>query len=170
MGLVGDRRFLLLLSAGFDAAVTEQLRRHRPKRLGYTGYFMPIVRALLEYRETKLHVTVDDGPPVVGQVAMVLNVRYYGGYFVFSDRARLDSGCFEVVVIPDGSVPNLFRYAVSALFRRMRYCQDVVCFRGRRVRIESEEPVFVQVDGDYFGTTPVDVELVPAGVAVVAPR
>jgi len=113
---------------------------------------------------------VDDGPPIVGQVAMILNVRYYGGYFVFSDRARLDSGCFEVVVIPDGGVPTLFRYALSALFRRMRYCRDIVCFRGRRVRIESEKPVFVQVDGDYFGTTPVDVQLVPASVAVVAPR
>ena len=155
MGLVGERRFLMLLTAGFDAAVTEQLRRRRPTRLGYTGYFMPIVRTLMVYRPIRLRVTVDEGATVTGYLAMILNVRHYGGYFVFSDRARLDSGCFEVVVMPDGNVPELFRYAVRAFLRNMRRCRDVVCLSGRRVRIESDEPVSVQVDGDYFGTTPV---------------
>lgn len=170
MGLVGERRFLMLLSAGFDAAVTEQLRRRRPTQLGYTGYFMPIVRALLEYRPVKLRITVDKADTLTGYLAMVLNVRHYGGYFVFADRARLDSGSFEVAVLRNGSVPGLFGYAVCAFLRTMKQCRDVIYLSGRHVQIESEEPVSVQVDGDYFDTTPVTVSLVPASVAVVVPR
>jgi YegS/Rv2252/BmrU family lipid kinase len=169
MGLVGERRFLTLLTAGFDAKVTEQLGKRRPKRLGYTGYFMPIMRALREYRPIGLRVTVDGCAAVTGQLAMVLKVRHYGGFFIFSDRAQLDSGCFEVVVLPHGSVPGLFKYAMSAVLGRMKHCRDVLCLKGGRVHIESDEPVPVQVDGDYFGTTPVDAVIVPASVSMVAP-
>ncbi len=47
---------------------------------------------------------------------------------------------------------------------------DVTYLTGRRIRIVSEEPVAVQVDGDYFGTTPVVIELLPACVPILVPH
>jgi diacylglycerol kinase family enzyme len=37
------------------------------------------------------------------------------------------------------------------------------------VRIESDAPVAVQVDGDPWGETPVEIEIVPDALEVYAP-
>jgi YegS/Rv2252/BmrU family lipid kinase len=170
MGLVGDRRFLSVLSAGFDAAVTKVLHERRGKKLGYVGYSSPIIRAALRHRPVELEVIVDGGDPIKGKVVMLLKVRNYGGFFVFADDARPDSGCFHVRVFPEGSIASLLRYALAGLSRRTESLGDVVKLTGRTVRIESEHPVPVEIDGDYFGITPVTATIKPAAVPVIAPR
>ena len=43
MGLAGDRRFLMVVSAGFDALVTHEVLQGRQGTLGYRGYAGPIL-------------------------------------------------------------------------------------------------------------------------------
>jgi diacylglycerol kinase family enzyme len=46
---------------------------------------------------------------------------------------------------------------------------NVTVRQARRVRIESDAPVAVQVDGDPWGETPVEIEIVPDALEVYAP-
>lgn len=170
MGLVGEHRFLLLVSSGFDAAVTEKIRQHRGSTLGYRGYVEPVCRALAHYRSVELEVTVDEEHRVVGRNVMVLNVRNYGGVFVFWNSARLDSGTFDVCVFRKGSIAAVVRYGLAGLMRMVPRLPDVTHLTGRKVRIASSEYSPVEVDGDYFGGTPQMVELSPSVVPVLVPR
>jgi len=167
VGLVGDRRFLLLVSAGFDATVTEVLKEARGKTLGYLGYLTPILKAIGRYRPMEMSVTVDDNEPVVGAVAMALKVRNYGGYFVFDDHAGPDAGRFSVLVFQDGTIPALLKYYGAALLRAIPKLDGVTRLHGSRVKIESSEPVAVQMDGDYFGVTPIQAEIHSAEAAML---
>jgi len=88
---------------------------------------------------------------------------------VFSQAARLDSGHFDVCVFRNGSIPSLSLYALAGLVGRACSVPGVTHTTGRRIRMESSEPVPVQVDGTYFGTTPVELDLLPAYVPVVVP-
>lgn len=101
---------------------------------------------------------------------MVMKVKLYGGFFVFSETARLDSGLFSVCIFPENSIPKLIKYAVSGLLRRGSRIRGVTHLSGRQIEIRSLEPVAVQADGTYLGTTPVSIGLVPAFVPVVVPR
>jgi diacylglycerol kinase (ATP) len=170
MGLAGDRRFLSLISAGFDAAVTQVLHERRGKKLGYVGYSSPIVRAALRHRPVELEVTVDGGDSIVGKGAMILKARNYGGYFVFAEDACRNSGCFHVRVFSHSSLAAVLRYALAGLARRAARLGDVVKMTGLTIRIESADPVPVEIDGDYFGTTPVTATLEPVLVPVLSPR
>ncbi len=169
MGLVDDRRFLLVVSAGFDAAVTRVLDERRGKRLGYLGYLSPIFRAIRSHRPVKMAVIVDDREPVYGTNVLVLKVRRYGGYFVFAEDARLDSGYFHVCVFPEGTVPAIFRYGLAGFMGMTSKLAGVTQVIGRKIRIEADEPVAVELDGDYLGTTPINAEIRPAVVPVVVP-
>lgn len=170
MGLVGDRRFLLVVSAGFDAAVTKVLAERRGRRLGYVGYVMPILRAVRSHRPVKLTVLVDDHAPIFGTNVLVLKVRRYGGYFVFEEDARLDSGYFHVCVLPDGTVPAILRYGLAGFFGMTSRLKGITRITGRKITIEADEPVAVELDGDYLGTTPINVEIIPALVPVIVPN
>lgn len=169
MGIQGDRRFLLFLSAGFDATVAEEVRRRRGSSLGYPGYTFPIVRALRRYRQPRMTIWVDEQKIAEGGYVLVSNTRNYGGIFTFAYAARCDSGWFDVCIFPRCTKLALGRYYLAAFRGRIWKEGEMLYLTGKRVRIESEEPVAVQVDGDYSGTTPVDLHIVPASVSIVVP-
>ena len=169
MGLAGQRRFLMVASAGFDAMVTRSIALRRTATLGYLGYVAPILRTLRDYVPPRIEVRVDDGPAVEGQLVLVGNTRNYGGLFTMADLARCDSGRLDVCVLRNASLGGLVRAAVSGLTGGLSRRDDVVYVTGRRIRIESDPPVPVQIDGDHAGTTPLEIEIRPAHVPIVLP-
>jgi YegS/Rv2252/BmrU family lipid kinase len=169
MGLAGERRFLMVASAGFDAMVTRRIALSRTATLGYLGYAAPILGALREYEPPRISVRVDDRPAIEGQLVLVSNTRNYGGLFTMADLARCDSGRLDVCVLRDGSLGGLARTAAAGLTGGLSRRDDVEYLTGRRIRIDSSQRVPVQIDGDHVGQTPIDIGLRPAHVPVVVP-
>jgi diacylglycerol kinase family enzyme len=169
MGLMGDRRFLLITSVGFDSLVTETIERNGRNTLGYRGYFVPILTSLGRYEHVRLTVTVDETRSFTAAAVMVLKVRHYGGFFVFSKDAALDSGCFHICLFPRGSVPAIIRYGLGAFLRCTPLLRDITRITGSTVRIESDPPFAVETDGDFAGSTPVEVRLDQAAVPMIFP-
>jgi diacylglycerol kinase (ATP) len=170
LGLANGRRFLLLVSAGFDAKVAAEVKKVRGDKLGYAGYALPLLKAAAEYCAPELHVVADGGERISGCNVMVLKVREYGGFFVFAEDARLDSGHFEVCVFRDGTKSKILLYALAGLVGRASDVPGLTRIPARRVRIESEEPIPVEVDGDHFGDTPVEIELLHSVVPVIVEK
>jgi diacylglycerol kinase (ATP) len=169
MGKIGNHRFLLQASAGFDALVTRVIEEGPRKGAGYFAYAVPIVKAVLRRTSTALDISVNGEKQISGQMVMVTKVRYYGGIFVFTKQARLDSGRFEICVFQSNKIRSLFMYAFAGLAHLASIAPGISHLTGSRVRIDSKSPVPVQIDGTYLGTTPVEIELLPAAVPVVVP-
>ena len=163
------RRFLLVASAGFDAMVTRDLLEHRRGALGYKGYVRPILRTLRHYRDPALSVSLDGGPPLPAALAVVSKVRNYGGLLAVTDRAACDSGHLDVCLFPRVTPRTLARYMWAAWRGRVSALPEVTYRTATRVRLDAVVPTAVQVDGDYYGTTPVELTLQPAAVGVVVP-
>lgn len=169
LGTLGAERFLLLVSSGFDAMVAERVRRARNGRLGYRGYVLPLLRALASYREPRLRVRLDGCEVLEGALVVASNIRNYGGLFRVADRARCDSGHLDVCVFESASRLELPLYLAAAALGRVSGLRSVAYRTARRVEIESETPVAVEVDGDAFGTTPVELALAGPRVPILAP-
>jgi YegS/Rv2252/BmrU family lipid kinase len=169
LGRVGQHRFLGNVGIGFDALVTEDLRRTRAGTLGYPGFALPILRALARHREPRLTLCIDEGETVTGAWAVVSNLRNYGGLFALADRVCCDSGRLVVCVFERARVRDLARYALAARWARLSRLRGVRLATGRRVRVASPEAVPVQIDGDHRGATPVEIEIEPAAVPILVP-
>jgi diacylglycerol kinase family enzyme len=97
-------------------------------------------------------------------------VRNYGGVFTVADRARCDSGHLDICVLTRAALPSLARAAVSALTGGLSNCPGVIYLTGTRVELGSDRPVPLELDGDPFGATPVDIKMEPQHVPVIVPR
>jgi diacylglycerol kinase family enzyme len=164
------RRFLLLASCGFDARVVASIGRRRRSTLGFSGYLAPIARALRDYRPPALRVRVDGGPAQDAGLVIATKIRNYGGLFRVSASASPDAGRFEVLAFASGRVPDLARYLWAARRGRVPALPDSAVLCGTRVRIEADGAEPVEVDGDGFGSTPVELDLVPRVVPVLVPE
>lgn len=169
LGLVDGQRFVTVVSAGFDAQVTETVRRRRVGTLGYAGYLPAIWRTWRHYQEPALAVRVDGGEPLAGALVVVSNVRHYGGLFRVTERARCDSGHLDLCLLRRARSAHLVGAVAAAFLGRVSHLPGAVQLTGRQVHIDAREPVAVQVDGDHWGTTPVGLEVRPAALALVAP-
>jgi diacylglycerol kinase family enzyme len=44
------------------------------------------------------------------------------------------------------------------------------CYQGSTIQIETDKPMAVHIDGEPFGTTPLNCQIVPRALTVVIPR
>jgi diacylglycerol kinase family enzyme len=73
-------------------------------------------------------------------------------------------------MVHDASFAGLVRAGLRGLSGRgLSRARGVTYRTGRCVAIESASAVQVEVDGDWFGTTPVAIRVEPARVPIVVP-
>jgi len=168
LGRANGRRFLMNASCGFDARVVEALARRRGA-LGFRGYARPILEALRGYREPRLAVRIDGQAPRAAGLCIVTKVRNYGGIFRLADGARCDSGSFVACLFERARVRDLPRIAAAGLAGRVGRLRGVGFHEARAVRIEAPDPAPYQVDGDWRGTTPLEITVEPRALPILAP-
>lgn len=170
LGLANGRPFAQMAGAGFDGAVVHTVLPAANKdMLGYSALSRG-VRLLTRYPATRFRVTTEAGA-VEGEAWLVLvaNARHYTYHLRVAPQAVVDDGWLDVWLFRSGPAVQVARQVCGVLRGRPGACRGVDRLRARRVLIESEPPVFVQVDGDQAGRTPVDISIMPAALKVMIP-
>ena len=168
VGLLGDRRFLLMASVGFDAHVIHRLHNSRRGNISRLTYAWPILSAAAGYSFPRLRVFVDDAPePITGCLAVIANFPEYAFGLPLVPEAVPSDGLLSVRVFPEPGAFSLLRYC--RLLRGHRHVEhpEIPFVTARSVRVESDVPVPVQIDGDPCETTPCNISLSPAGAKLL---
>ncbi len=180
LGTAGDRRFILMLSAGFDADVITQhhLGRTRHRRsmrpTSRFAYVSAVLNSSLNYRFPVVHVRVNDPGPIEvrsGAMVFLFNLPLYALGLPVAPRATGTDGLLDLVIFRD---PGAFA-ALRVLWNVFRGCHlegDGVWHRQvRSVTLSAEEPTPLQADGDPFGSLqpghPITVGVIPDALRVL---
>jgi diacylglycerol kinase family enzyme len=148
--LANGRRFLLMASVGFDARVVHDLAGRRGASNSRWAYIRPLARQLGRWRPPKLEVASDDGSLAVEATGTVVvaNCRRYMWRLNPARRALMDDGKLDVVFLPVRGRGDLLGWMGRCLLGRHLRDPRVVTGLAARVRVDSETPQPVQVDGD----------------------
>jgi len=173
-GRAGPRLFSLMVGVGFDADVVHRVARWRRRqrslrRVTRLSYLRPILRAFRHQPWGQVDI-IADGVAVRGAHCLVFNLPKYGGGLCVAPNARADDGLLDWVVFERPGRAALVRYAL-AVWRRSAHLErrDVSHGRARHIRIGGSSPVPIQLDGDPAGFTPVEIDVIPEGLAVLMP-
>jgi len=163
-------KFIMIAGAGFDAKVTERLKSVRTGRISNLSYVLPVLRTLRSGPRAMFHVAVDGCRHAKGEIVLVCNVRSYGGICEMAYDADVGSGCLDIVVLPKESAASIARYFFMARFSRITRLKGVAYLKGQQVTITAENPVPMQVDGDFAGRFPaVQISLKHHCLPILAP-
>ena len=176
-GRAGDRIFLLMLGCGFDAEVVRRLHEGRRGNIRHLSYAKPILDSLRNYQYPGLRVYSEAGEGISASSrqieahwVFVVNLpRYAGGLSLVPDAKGTD-GLLDLCTFKQGSIWHGLRYLGGVLIGRHQSWDDCVTVQTRRLRIESDELVPYQLDGDPGGYLPVDVEVLPHRLTVLVSR
>jgi diacylglycerol kinase (ATP) len=144
--------------------------RRLPGRLRYLA---AALRALREFKP--LHVSADfPGSGAVSinaqvLVAGVLNTPNYGGGLRLAPDARVDDGLLNAVFVKDLSARQVLAVLPGLLARGdlpERYVNRV---SAPRVRLTADRACLFHGDGEILGPAPVEIQVVPGAVRMLAP-
>ncbi len=164
----GQRWWLGVLGAGFDAVVGERVLRMR-RLHGRARYVAAVLRELPAFRGIRYTVHVDDARiDTEAMLVAVANGPSFGSGMRVCPDARMDDGRFDVLVLHRVSLVEFLRVFPRVYSGRHVDHPAVEVRRGQRVRLEADG-VTAQADGERFGRLPLDLELVAGALQVVAP-
>lgn len=170
LGRANRRYFIFVASAGFDASVTRGVDTKAKRRLGMLAYVIAAIIEALKLRGEDVNIYAD-GRVLRQRILMVVahNVRLYGGVLKMSPDAYADDGLLDIWVFRgQGRLAAIFHIFTILLGLHPRD-PGTDYYRSARVVIDAKRPLPVQLDGDYFGTTPVAFRVVPSALRIIIP-
>lgn len=157
---------------GFDAAVSYTMAvRRRFWMRGEAGYFLATLNELRRYHNSELQITlVGEGEDrVVAQRFLFVafaNGPYYGGGMQICPDAETDDGWLDVCLVGDLSRLAALRELPGIYQAKHLKNPKVEIVRAHAVRIEGDPRTRAHLDGEPFGSVPVDISLLPGAVGV----
>lgn len=157
------RRFVLMAGAGVDGAVVRGVRLAEKRVLGKGAYLLSALRVLRDWDGSELSVT-GGGRSVSCHGVIVCNAARYGGEFVLAPQADLFTSGFQVVCIKGGRLAYL-KLALALARGKDPAEAGVTRFAADALELKGEKAV--QLDGDYFCSTPIRIRSVPDLVRLI---
>lgn len=166
---------ILLAGIGLEAEMVDRANRDLKNRLGILAYLLAGVQQFQE--QTAFQATIDiegelteveTGTITVANVAPATSVLAQGFGKVLANDGLLDVTIATPKTRLQGlnALTSLF---AAALVNVPTNREDIIRLRTSRLKITTEPPQKVAIDGEIIGTTPVELECLAQALTVISP-
>lgn len=172
VGRSNGRYFLQWTGIGLDAEVTYAMepRTRVQRHLGVITYFVAGFSIATTMAGARTRIWIDGQRIYRRSILVVIsNCQMYGGRVRIATDARLDDGLLDVDVFSGSGLSSALRTAFGVITGLHVYDPRHTTFQGKTIRVETHKPMAVHVDGEPFGTTPLECEVVPKALRVMIP-
>ncbi|MCK4259413.1 MAG: diacylglycerol kinase family lipid kinase [Halanaerobiales bacterium] len=170
LGKINGDYFINIVGIGFDGAVANEINRDVRWLKGSSAYIYAILKTLLTYKSPKMKITIDD-LILKGRYFLVAigNARYYGGGIKILPDANPSDGLFDICVVED--IPRIEVLKMLPKMSKGKHLDHsaVKIYRGKKIKVDSDEKVLVQADGELKGALPMEFEVEANVIPVLVP-
>lgn len=161
---------------GLEAEAFYRVEQQEKKDLGTLSYgianFQQLVNDLnnfeiwLETDEKEIHL---QGVAVtIANVAPLISLLAQG-----TEKAIVDDGLLDITIVAPtdtiDAIASTFSLLKSALQGEATHRSSIVHLRSRYIKVRTNPPQKIAIDGDLAGETPIEIECIPAALTVFAP-
>lgn len=161
VGLLDDgvnrRCFVLMAGIGVDGSVVKRVGATRKRVLGKGAYLLSALQQIFSWEREKLAISVD-GTERECHSIVICNAAHYGGAFQLARGADISSPDLEAICIVSDRRRTYLEIAVNAVRGKHLVSEEIVRLTGQNFMVSGRKAV--QVDGDYFGHSPVTIKIV----------
>lgn len=168
LGKANDRYFLNNAGIGFDAELVKRLKHKTwPRRFSYMSR---AVQMLPTYRSQPIVLedasnTVNAGTARKSFMLSIGNGRYFGAGLPITPHARVNDGVLAFTHIKENHRGSTLRCLTQMLLRKHLQSKHVQAGQIESLRVKSSG-IPVQVDGEYLGYSPVDIQVCPGALKI----
>jgi YegS/Rv2252/BmrU family lipid kinase len=156
--------------AGISGGIARRANETTKALGGKVSFLVATLAVFSRWRPAEMTIEIDGQQQTALLLeALAMNGDYTAGGMWVAPEAAPDDGLFDVVLIGDFSKAE-FATTFPKIYRGRHVShRKVEIVRARELRVDSETPLPIVLDGEQPGTTPVRFEVVPAALRVRVP-
>lgn len=169
LGMIDDDYFANCATLGIAPQIAQTVPHGLKAWLGRPGYLLWAARQLWKFKAFRL--TVDTGSKTETMDAVevrIANGPYHGGVELV-DEAAVDSGRIVVQVVTGETRGHLIWSWLLSVLRHRERKKTTIEFEGRAIRLSTETPMPISIDGEVLAETPVTARVARRAIRVAAP-
>jgi YegS/Rv2252/BmrU family lipid kinase len=170
LGMIDGDYFANCAAIGLSPLIAETVPHGLKKRLGRIGYLGWAAVQLSRFKPFKL--TVGEGADAVTMDATevrIANGNYHGGTELVDD-ASVQSGEIVIQVVTGRSRTGLLWSWASSMMRFEARKRTTREFHGTSLRIATDPPLPISIDGEVLARTPVNAKVARRVIEVAVPQ
>lgn len=168
VGEINDSFFLLRVGLGIAAQKVELADRDMKDRYGLMAYSIAALKAMKDAIPVKYRFNLDGEEfEEEGVTCLIENAGNFGvsGFKASKDISIFD-GLLDVILIRDRSFKSFV--SVGKSVATSTPTQDTVHhWQAKEIRITTDPPQSIQIDGEIGWETPVNIKVIPGAVRVL---
>ena len=174
-GMCNDKPMILLAGIGFEAETVENADREAKNRLGMLAYVISGFNQLREFEkfETTIEtddkiITVEANAITIANAAPPTSILAHGTAGVIYDDGLLD----VTIIAPAtraSAIAISYHLLQSSSNDEAAERDDIGYLRTKWIKVTTNPPQKVVLDGEIIGTTPIEVKCIPGGLTVFTP-
>ncbi len=165
--VMNEQMFLLRLSIGYFARMTEGAARENKNRMGVLAYAFSALNALPQAEMVRFRVEIDG--EVVESEGVTCIVANSGALGVpgltFSRQVSIDDGLLDVVVMRNADLLEV----AKVLGNSLSGLENLPHWQGREITLHADPVQPIECDGEMIDPTPITVSIVPQALQVIVP-
>lgn len=163
------RYFHNITSFGLGGDVAQRVNRTTKAFGPFISFMWATLISIFLYGKKRIRIRIDKGFEqefTVWNVA-VANGQYHGGGMWVAPDASVHDGLFNVTVIGNLTIPDVFLNFPKLYNGRIYDIDKVVILTGQKVEALSDQRVLLDVDGEQPGTLPIVVDMVHGALKII---
>ena len=169
VGICNDRKFLNGIGAGFDGQIIVNMAKSNTWFKGHAAYYYHVIKILSSYRERKIRFRLDAEEHEAHIILIIAaNGTTFGGGFKLAPEATVDDGLLDVCIVKSLSPFKRFLH-LSKLKNGSHLKMDPVEYKQVRSLEVDGSDIHGQIDGEYFGTPPYKISILPEKLKLLVP-
>ena len=160
----GQKYFINIAAAGTLSELTYRVPSEAKSRLGYFAYVAKGAEMLPRSKFRKVRITHDHGV-FEGKISLMFTAltNSIGGFEQVAPDAKLDDGNFTLILVKTAKLFEMLALMIQAINGGQHVTDvNVEYLKTSKLKLEvldSKEPFMLNLDGEYGGDTPVELEV-----------
>ncbi|MCO7175403.1 diacylglycerol kinase [Sporolactobacillus kofuensis] len=158
IGKVNNNYFVNIAGGGKLTELTYDVPSKLKTMLGQMAYFIKGIEMLPSIRPIKVKIDYDDRT-FEGDIMLFLvsNSNSVGGFEKLAPEAKMNDGLFDLIILKAANLAEFIRLASMATRGEHMKDEKVIYAQASRIKIESQEKMQLNIDGEYGGDLPGEI-------------
>ncbi len=161
------RYFILMAGIGFDGETVYNVSPWIKRITGKGAYILSGIKTIIRYNPSQITLKCN-AEQKSGYNAIIGKASCYGGEFRITPDAKLTEPSFYVFLMHKKGRLKLLRYISGIITGGHLKLKDISYFKASEIEIKGN--AHIHVDGDYLGTTPAKIDVMPDALKLVTPN
>jgi YegS/Rv2252/BmrU family lipid kinase len=175
IALCNGKPMVLLAGIGYEAESIEQAKHGLKKVLGVLAYIQGGIKQFWNLKAFETQVETENQTICLPSVAVTIANAAPVTSFLAHGAAGviLDDGLLDVTIVAPTNRTNAlfaaYHLLITGFTGNTTNRNDIQYLRAKSVKVRTEPPQKVVLDGNLIETTPVEVNCIPRGLTVLVP-